>query len=172
MCAVFCRKLASATGLVLVFFSLGLFRSLALFLSVAIHLSVSNMLLDLCHCLTGSFQVIKAKETQLAHLCYVFWHSSPVTTQMCTCYGSFRVKYKRGMSHIVSNMLWDYAQVDETPKGSFAKPMISCSSTSDNFAKVCCAVSGFSVARKSSRRMSQCSCEDIRTSDEWTWCTV
>ena len=32
--------------------------------------------------------------TQLAHLCQVFWHSSPVTTQMCTCYGSFRVKAK------------------------------------------------------------------------------
>ena len=24
----------------------------------------------------------------------IFWHSSPITTQMCTCYGSFRVKAK------------------------------------------------------------------------------
>jgi len=46
------------------------------------------MLLGLCSCVTGSFQ-------HSSHICVkFFWYSSPVTTQMCTCCGSFRVKAK------------------------------------------------------------------------------
>ena len=50
------------------------------------------MLLDLCPCLDGSFE-------HSSHICVkFFWHSSPVTTQMCTYYDSFRVKAK-GVIH-------------------------------------------------------------------------
>ena len=46
------------------------------------------ILLDLCPILAGSFQ-------HSSHICVkFFWHSSPLTTQMCTCYGSFHVKAK------------------------------------------------------------------------------
>jgi len=46
------------------------------------------------HAPRSLFLSIRFISTQLAHLWQVFCHSSPVTTQMCTCYGSFRVMVK------------------------------------------------------------------------------